>query len=428
MIARTRVSPGHSETGTDHPQGADCTDEGFFRPRPIARPEPDTLVCARSSGTEHTMDHATEASARLERLKGYLSADGDNLRLLADAADAAWQAGMPAEATTLIERHAAVAPPPPSLINLLGLCALAEGRFADAAAIFSSLLSDTPENASLRFNFAWARSRLEDHAGALEALGEALESPQAAALCVRSLHHLGRFDEALAVGDAWEGRSDDPDLWSALATAALDHEDVERAARWASRAGTTAEGQAALGMLALAEGRPEDARSCFDQALTLRPDSARGHLGMGAVLLSGQQPAEAARRFDQAAEIFGEHLGSWIAAGWAWLLAGDAAKARERFERVIALDDTFSEAHGGLALLDFQEGHADDARRRAEIALRLDRQSLGGALVSSLLLEQAGKPEAAAQIVQRALNAPIGPGGQSITQVLATRAATGGSS
>ncbi|HYC68887.1 tetratricopeptide repeat protein [Brevundimonas sp.] len=371
------------------------------------------------------MDDAAGASARYERLKDYLSADSDNLRLIAEAADAAWLAGEPAEATALIERHAAVAPPPPSLINLLGLCALADDRFADAASIFSSLLADRPADPGLRFNLAWARSRLNDHAGVLEALAQATENSQAAALQVRSLHHLGRLEEALVVGDAWEGRSDDPDLWSALATAALDHEDLERAARWAGRADTTAEGQAAIGMLAMAEGRSAQAREHFEQALALRSDLARGHLGMGAVLLSGDMPTDAARRFDQAAETFGDHLGSWIAAGWAWLIAGDAEMARERFERVIALDDTFSEAHGGLALLDFQEGRPDDARRRAEIALRLDRHSLGGTLVSSLLLEQAGKAEAAAAIVQRALTAPIGPGGQSIAEVLATRAAMG---
>lgn len=371
------------------------------------------------------MDHAAEASARYERLKDYLSADSDNLRLIAEAADAAWEAGRPGDAAALVERHATIAPPPPSLINLLGLCALAESRYGDADAIFSSLLFENPEDRGLRFNLAWARSRLEDYPGALEALGETVESPQAAALCVRALHHLGRFDEALAVGDAWEGRSDDPDLWSALTTAAMDHDDPERAIRWAPRAEGTAEGQAALGLLAMAEGHSAQAREYFDQALAMRPDFARGRLGMGAVLLSGEQPAEAAGQFDAAAEIFGDHLGSWIAAGWAWLLAGDTAKARERFERVIALDDTFSEAHGGLALLDFQEGRPDDARRRAEVALRLDRQSLGGALVSSLLLEQAGNAEAAADIVQRVLNAPIGPGGRSITQVLATQAATG---
>ena len=370
------------------------------------------------------MDQAG-AAERYERLKDYLSADADNLRLLAESADAAYQAARPDEAAILVERHAAIAPLPPSLINLLGLCALAEGRNEDADGIFTSLLADRPHDAGLRFNLAWARSRRGDHPGAIEALEGVSHTPPMAALLVRSLHHLERLDEAVAVGDQWEGRSDDPDLWSALATAALDHSDLERAARWAPRGAATSEGQAALGLLAVAEGRSSEARRFFAEALKLRPDSARGRLGLGAVLLSEHAPADAAREFDAAAGIFADHLGSWIAAGWAWLLAGEPAIARERFERVIALDDTFSEAHGGLALLDYQEGRLDEARRRAGIALRLDRQSMGGILVQSLLLDQAGDMDAARANLDRALKAPIGPDGRSLMQLLAMQAATG---
>lgn len=371
------------------------------------------------------MDQTHEAAARYEQLRDYLSADPDNLRLIAEAAEAAFHARRPGDAAGLVDLHARTAPPPPSLINLLGLCALAEGRWDDAAAIFSSLLAEAPDDPALRFNLAWAKSRAGDHQAALDQLGGDPATPQAAALRVRSLHHLGRPEEAISVGDAWEGRSDDPDLWSALASAALDIEDLDRAARWAPRGGATAEGQAALGLLAMADGDPGEARAFFDRALALRPDSARGRLGLGSALLAGNEAADAALQFDEAATIFADHLGSWIAAGWAWLLAGDPARARERFEKAAALDDTFSEAHGGLALLDFREGRHDDARRRAEVALRLDSQSLGGLLVRSLLLEQAGEADTARRLIDRALRAPVGPRGQSIVQIVALQAATG---
>ena len=371
------------------------------------------------------MDQTGEQAARYGRLTDYLSADPTNLRLIAEAADTAYLAGLPDEAAALVERHAAIAPPPPSLINLLGLCALAEGRDADAVRIFTSLVADQASDPGLRFNLAWAQSRAGDPAGVLETLASGPGDPREAALMARALHALERLPEALALGDAWDGVSEDPDLWSALATAALDAEDLERAMRWAPRAADTSEGQAALGMLALAQDRNDEARGFFDQALSLRSDSARGRLGLAALLLSDHEPAGAAEQFDRAAETFEDHLGSWIAAGWSWFLAGDAAKARARFERVIALDDTFSEAHGGLALLDFQEGLTEEARRRADIALRLDRHSLGGQLVRSLLLDQAGDARAAAEIVQRAMNARIGPDGQSIAQRLAARAARG---
>lgn len=361
--------------------------------------------------------------SRFERLSGFLASDPSNLSLLADTAVAAYDEGRHAEAAELVDRYAAIAPPPPSLINLLGLIALAEGRAEDAAAIFSALLQDTPEDPGLRFNLAWAKSRTGDPQSALDLLGPDPEAPTAAALVVRSLHHLGRFDDLLAVGDGWEGREGSPDLWGALASAALDAEDMERAARWAPRAPETPDGLSALGMLALSDGREAEARTLFDHALALRPDSARGLIGLGSVLLNDGQAQEAAARFDAAAKVFGDHLGTWIAAGWAWLIAGDLTAARERFERVIALDDTFGEAHGGLAVVDIIEGRGQEASQRTEIALRLDRNGLGGALARSLLLEQAGDAEKSARVLDIALRAPIGPNGMSATEFIARRQA-----
>lgn len=49
--------------------------------------------------------------------------------------------------------------------------------------------------------------------------------------------------------------------------------------------------------------------------------------------------------------------------------------ARERFERALAIDGTFAEAHGSMAMILALEGHRDPARQSAEIARRLDPQS-----------------------------------------------------
>lgn len=373
------------------------------------------------------MAQADEAPAsRFERLKAYLAADPGNLTLMADAADAAMNEGRFADVIDMVDRHAAIAPPPPSLINVLGLCALAEGRHEDAAGIFAALLAGAPDDPALRFNLAWAREQAGDHRGALEAIGSSAGTGTAAALVVRSLHNLGQLDEAIAVGDAWEGREGSPELWGGLAAVALDAEDLDRAQRWASRGIASPDGLAAQGVLEMMEARNGEARRLFEEALALRPDSGRGLLGMGSVLLDEGRPEEAAKQFDAAGEIYGDHLGTWVAAGWAWLLAGDQAAARARFDRAVAIDDSFGEGHGGLAVIDMMEGHIEDATRRSEIALRLDRQGLGGTLARSLLLDRAGETTAAARIREMALNAPIGPNGRSVMQMLALRAAQGG--
>lgn len=57
-------------------------------------------------------------STHLERLLGYLQSDPDNLNLLADAANAAWQEHAPRTCLDLIARYEVLAVPPPSLRNL----------------------------------------------------------------------------------------------------------------------------------------------------------------------------------------------------------------------------------------------------------------------------------------------------------------------
>ncbi|GLK50147.1 hypothetical protein GCM10017620_31210 [Brevundimonas intermedia] len=357
--------------------------------------------------------------ARFTRLLGYLDADPENLALLADAADAAVAEGETAMAADLVDRYAAVAPLTPPLLNLLAVCALAEGRWADAAAILESVRADRPEDAVLRLNLARAREGLCDYEGVLTLLEDAPPPADATPLKLRALHHLGRLDEALALGRGMDPQIDDPALWGALASIAMDAEALDLAALWASRAPLTADGLAAQGLLALTEGETPKARLLLEDGLSRHPGSARLQLGLASVLLSEGDAAAAAERFDSAANIFGDHLGSWTAAGWAWLIAGDRARAQARFETVVALDDSFGEGHGGLAVIALQDGRPEDARRRAEIALRLDPESLGGLLTRALLLEQAGESALADRLRQGALKAPIGPGGHSILQMAA---------
>jgi Tfp pilus assembly protein PilF len=122
---------------------------------------------------------------------------------------------------------------------------------------------------------------------------------------------------------------------------------------------------------------------------------------------------------DKGAEIFGDHLGSWIAAGWAYFVNGDTATARARFDKALALDDTFAETHGSLAVLDVLSGDLVEARRKSEIALRLDRRCYSAALAKSLLAASGGDHQTAKRIFEMAANTPIDGSNRTIGQALA---------
>lgn len=367
----------------------------------------------------------TTTPQRVDRLLGYLESDPDNLTLLADAAQAALEADRAALAETLLQRYAERAPAPPQLVNLAGLAALRQGRFDEAAARFEPMLAEQPDDAVLRFNLALARAGQADWAGVVALLDEAVADtvPAAATLRLQALHQLGDLEGALAWGAAMAARGgDDPALMGALSAAAMDAEDTELAAGYARRGGDNPEALATLGLLRLEAADPEDAAALFERALAGRADSGRALLGRGLAALADHRGEAAARDLDKATAVFQDHLGTWIAAGWAHFVAGDLERARQRLATALALDDTFAEAHGGLAVIDVLEGRLDDGRRGARTALRLDRECFSGLLARSLLLQADGDPDAAERLRRTAMEAPVGPSGQSISQMAAALA------
>jgi tetratricopeptide (TPR) repeat protein len=361
-------------------------------------------------------------ASRLQRLLGFLGHDPKNLRLIADAAQAAFDEGDPACAERLLERYDAIEPLPPALVNLRGMAALDAQRYEDAKTSFEALLAASPDEPELRFNLAWTKAMLRDWRGAEALLGDAVmaASPRAPQLRIQVLHHLGRLDDALAVGGRLAERfPDNRDLMGELATVAIDAEQLSLAEAYARRAGDQHDGLATLGMLTLNDDRVDASIALFRRALAADPRNARALLGEGLGLLAKGEPADATRAIDAAAGLFETHLGSWVAAGWAYFVKGDYATSRARFETALAIDGAFAEIHGGLAVLDVAMGQLESAERRTEVALRLDRNCLSAALAKVLVLSARGDVKTAERVRDTALNTKIGASGRTIAQAMA---------
>jgi tetratricopeptide (TPR) repeat protein len=358
---------------------------------------------------------------RLQRLLGFLDADPANLRLLADAANAALDESQPEKAAELLQRYQDLAPLPPGLLNVEGLAAMRSGRHEEARAAFTALREAGHDHPVVRFNLAWLSAVEGDFGSVVELIdGAVVEAvPNAAALKVQALHHLGNLDAALEFGQAWlERLPDDDALLGALSVVAMDADDYALAAKLAKQAKGGSDALTTRGLVALNEDDAPRALALFDQALTDRQTAPRAWIGRGLGLLVTGDLDAAAPSLEKGAEIFGDHLGSWIAAGWAQFLRRDFAAARRNFETALKHDDNFAESHGALAVVDLAEGHIDSALRRTDIALRLDKDCFGAALAKIMLLQMQGNPELAARLRDRALNLPIGIDGKTLAQAI----------
>jgi tetratricopeptide (TPR) repeat protein len=364
----------------------------------------------------------TETEKRLARLLSFLDTDPANTRLLADAAETALDARRADVTIDLLARYAAVAELPPREIHLAGVAALQLRQFDKAVESFGSLYEGGAKQAPVRYNLAWAHANLKQFDDALEVLDDptARALPQAAELRVQLLHELGEFDTAGDVARSYislypEHRG----LMAAVSVLALDLNDEELAAACAAKAGDHPDALTTRGTLALSHERATEALALFETAIGVNPELPRAWVGRGLSKLMTGATAEAPADIDRGAELFGTHLGSWIAAGWGYFVNGDLATSRARFETALALDDTFAETHGSLAVLDLAAGDLDGARRRSDIALRLDRQCYSAALAKSLMAAGGGDPRTARRIFEKAADTPVDASGRTLGQVLA---------
>ena len=359
------------------------------------------------------------ANSRLERLLGYLAVDPDNQTLIIDGIECALAANQTATAADLAGRLGELSTGSFEASYFAALVAMAERDYERAAALLEPLTGDgAPPN--VMFNLAWSKGMLGAKDQALGLLGTATTNaiPAAAMLRTQLLHEAGDFEGALAFGkEVLALHPNDAGLNAAIATLALDQEDLELARACALRGSEHPEALAAMGMLAMQDGDPVKARTSFERSLAERHHNPRAWIGRGLTSLVERDPVAAAADLDCGAQQFGDHIGSWIAAGWSHYLAGDVDAAAQRFERALAIDPAFAESHGSLAVIDLARNDEGAARRRMATALRLDRNCFSAALAQAML--QASNPQVAKTLIEQAFETPLNAQGMTIAGYLA---------
>lgn len=358
-------------------------------------------------------------SDKLVRLLTYLESDPFNADLLTEAVETSLDIGELDQAEALNTRLIEVLPIDFRGPYYTGMIAMKRGEFDKAAAGLARLLEEH-DYPNVRFGLAWSKAMVGKKHDVLPLLDDrTIEAiPAAAMLKVQVMHENGDFDGAFAVAhQVMALHPADPGLMAAIATLATDMEDMELARHCAQQAGEHPEGLAVSALIELQSGDLVTARHLYDRSISIRDHNPRAWVGRGLSALLAQAPEDAARDIDRGAQQFGDHIGSWIAAGWAHCLAGDLKAARQRFEHALAIDHSFAETHGSLAVIDILAGDQDAARRKIMTALRLDRECFAAALAQVLL--SSDDPAKARQIVEQAMQTPLNEKGLTIAGYIA---------
>lgn len=373
----------------------------------------------------HSSSAAEGARARLQRLEGFIEHDPDNVNLLADAAECALAAGDPGRARAHVQRALELAPGQGPLLLQLSSVAIAEYNFDDSVAITSALIGEGIDDAAVLFNHAFALVHLQRYDEALpvlQRLAQQVEvSPWVPRLTIRSLHALGDLDEAIALAAAHlASHPDDADVEGMLALLYFDNEDMAAARRHAAHALASQpdnlDALLAAGMVALADEEVERGQDLLQRAVTVQPRSGRAWVGLALAELMGFDLPAAERLMQQALRHMPSHIGSWHLLGWVQLLQQKVDEAEASFRSAYELDDTFGESHGALAAIAATRGQWAEAERLAEVARRLDGESMAIRYVDLLRAAQSGRlsPDAVRALLTQAIRSMSAPAGGSL--------------
>lgn len=344
-----------------------------------------------------------EPGARLQRLGRFLSVDPDNVALLRDYANEAWQAREYQACVLAVERLLGLGQTVLGDHLLLARALRQQGQAAQALGCLRGTAALWPDEPVVALETAYCQFAEREFEQVLEALppqaqGEAPDTDLAAraeGLRVRALHHLGRLEDAVAAAQRFEAAHGPHAYVQASVLAVLvDQSNLQQAAQMA-HALLPAGGdvQAApyevaepLALQALDEQGTERALQWVDWALARRIDDGRIWLLKGLALLQSNQREAAIPALERAADLMPTHAGSHLGLGWACLLHGDRARARQAFDAAAHASPAFAEVHGSLAVLEAAEGRKEAARAQIRRAQGLDRHC-ASALFALALLE-----------------------------------------
>lgn len=368
-----------------------------------------------------------EQSARLDKLLGYLASDPNNVLLLMEAGDLAMLQGNWSQAKELVEKALSLSPNDAVAQYRLAVILIHTGQAQNSVPLTQALIDSGEMHAAVRFAHAQGLAltgRYEEAEFILESLlNEADAFTEFGPLYIRTLHHRGKVDEALAYANGYQAsHPNDATVQGMMSLLYLDNDDLENAARLSKQVlQVNPNSQDALvvaGSAALAYEEEEQAKEHFEKALAAQPNNGRAWVGKGLVSMLAGDLNTGKADFEKAVEFMPTHLGSYNVLAWVQIMQKDYQGAKATLEKSLKVDDTFGETHGGLAVIAAMENRWEDARRLSDIAVRLQPDSFSGQFARSLILNHRGHSDKAQALVESMFTNFQTPKGGNLKQAL----------
>lgn len=385
---------------------------------------------------------SSDAVSRLGRLELYLRQDPDNPPLLADAFEAALEAGETDRAARHLEHAQALGLDRPSWRRREAHLELAQHRWDAARELLVASRDEVSQGsvaaAAIAADLAWVELCTGNFATGVALLEPLLGSgaerstpgPAVETLWLRLLHRSSELERAMQwLRDQEEARTLPPDVAGVASLIALDLGEYASSLCWSELAMLQAEpvieARVARASLALGERDATFAIQLLRPALGRHHGDGRVWSTIGFAHLLESDWASAHDAFSRAVRLLPDHVGTWHGLAWTMIAQRELADAQRAFDIALALDRNFAESHGGVAVVAALQGDLTRARKAIDVALRLDRKSLAAQYAEALLAGEAVDVAGVGRVAERLFGTRAGPLGSSMMDLLRKSAKPG---
>lgn len=359
-----------------------------------------------------------ELQQRLERLMAFQLKDPSNNHLLLDIGLTHMQLRQFQQAISAFDQALALKTDAATFFHK-ATAHLALQEYALAITLLEQLLNQGIDNPGIRFNLGYAYLYNDNSTQAIEHLSQIPSEStddihDFSVIYARSLHIAGQLDlAALQLEQQLSKQPDNGRIKGMLALIEVDRENHQQAQRLAEEAlqanPNDNDALVSLGSIATNEFDLQAAATYFDKALQNESNSGRAWLGKGLAAMSQTDLVTAEHSLSKAVEFMPTHLGAWNTLAWAQLATNKLDDAEKTIIKAQEIDRNFGDSYGTLAVIQWLQGHHEQALHNQKIGQKLDPQSFSCQYLDILRNEAAGKVLEARNSMINILNRPITP-------------------